>query len=270
MDNAKGSNAPTPEKPVLLLVEDDSDMRMFISSDLMDDYEVLEAVNGKEGLLKAVRFAPDLIVTDVMMPEMEGLALCAALKSRLETSHIPVVMLTAKVSVDSQIEGLKTGADDYVTKPFHMELLRVRIANLLESRRLLREKFRSEMPLITPTFLTRGPEKEFLNKALHILEENYSNWEFKAEEFAVGLHMSRRTLLRKLKAVADRTPSDFLLEYRMVKAAELLVNTSETVAEVAFQVGCEQATNFSRLFKKFHDITPSEYRNEHRSSSPPT
>ena len=256
-----------PEKPTLLLVEDDNDMRMFISSGLMDEYEVIEAVNGKDGLTKALLSVPDLIVTDVMMPEMDGVALCGELKTKLETSHIPVVMLTAKASVENQIEGLKTGADDYVTKPFHMELLRVRIANLLESRRLLREKLRSDMPLFAPAFSGQGPEKKFLDKAMGMLEENYSNWEFKADVFAVGMHMSRRTLLRKLKAVADRTTSEFILEYRMVKAAERLVNTNETIAEIAFQVGCDQATNFSRLFKKFHKTTPSEYRNTHHASS---
>lgn len=256
-----------PEKPTLLVVEDDADMRMFIATDLMSDYEVVEAVNGKDGLAKALQLVPDLIVSDVMMPEMDGVAMCGELKTSLETSHIPVVLLTAKASTENQMEGLKTGADDYVTKPFHMELLRVRIANLLESRRLLREKFRSEVPLLTPSFSREGTENKFLEKVMILLEENYSNWEFKTGDFAAGMHMSRRTLLRKLKAVADRTPSEFILEYRMLKAAEQLVNTSETIAEIAFQVGCDQATNFSRSFKKFLKKTPSEYRSDHQTSS---
>jgi DNA-binding response OmpR family regulator len=257
----------TPEKPTILVVEDDNDMRQYISSGLMIDYEVVEAVNGKDGLTKAIESVPDLIITDVMMPEMDGVAMCAELRAKLETSHIPIVMLTAKASVENQMQGLKTGADDYVTKPFHMQLLQVRIANLLESRRMLREKFRGDTPLLTPAFSGQGPEKEFLDKAMSVLEEHYSEWEFKTDDFAAGMHMSRRTLLRKLKAVADRTPSEFILEYRMMKAAELLVNTSATIAEIAFQVGCDQATNFSRLFKKCHNSTPSEYRSENQSSS---
>jgi len=266
-NNTDCLNTDTLGKPTLLLVEDDNDMRMFISSDLMSDYEVIEAANGKEGLSKALESVPDLIVTDIMMPEMDGVEMCGKLKVRIETSHIPIVMLTAKASVESQIEGLETGADDYVTKPFHIKLLRARIANLLTSRRLLREKFRSDSSRLSPDFSGQEPEKKFLDKAGSVLVKNYSNWEFKTDDFAVGMQMSRRTLLRKLKAVVGLTPREFVMEYRMIKAAELLVNTAETIAEIAFQVGCDEATNFSRLFKKFHNTTPSEYRSAHQKSS---
>jgi CheY-like chemotaxis protein/AraC-like DNA-binding protein/two-component sensor histidine kinase len=256
----------TGEVPQILIVEDDEDIRNFIVEGLEPFYSVETAENGAIGLQKAKEFVPDLVVTDVMMPEMDGTAMCRELKTRLETSHIPVVMLTAKAALESQVEGLKTGADDYVIKPFHMELLQVRIANLLESRRLLREKFCREYSVLTPKIPENTPESKFLEKALSVLEEHYSDWEFNRDGFAAGLHMTVRTLHRKLKAVADRTPADFISEFRMIRGAELLKGSSGSITDIAFLVGYDNSSNFARMFKRFYKLSPSEYRKEHSSS----
>lgn len=249
------------EAPLILIVEDDIDIRLFISLGLSENYQVVEAVNGKDGLEKAREYVPDLVVTDLMMPVLDGIALCRELKTRPESSHIPVVMLTSKTSVESQLEGLQIGADDYITKPFNMILLEARIANLLESRRQLREQFsRQFIPGGYTPFLENSTDREFLDKAVDAVEQHYADWDFKAEEFAASLNMSLRTLQRKLKAVADRNPTGFVNEFRMTKAAGLLLSTSLTVTEIAFQVGCDESSNFARLFRKHFKMSPSSYR----------
>lgn len=254
------------ELPLILVVEDDRDILDFIAEGLLDDYRVKTAKDGAEGLALAKELVPDLVVTDLMMPVMDGAALCRELKASLETSHVPVVMLTAKASVECQLEGLKTGADDYITKPFHMALLQARIANLLQSRRKLREAFCATYPELFPGILENKENHEFLQKVIQVLEEHYSEWEFTVEEFATELHMSRSSIFRKLKAETDRTPNDFLNEFRMMKAAELLLSTSKTVTEISFKVGCQEPTNFARLFKRYHKISPSQYRAAHQTS----
>jgi len=255
-----------PDRPLLLVVEDDEDIRDFIIEGLEAACRVETAENGKTGLQKAKELIPDLIVTDVMMPEMDGTLMCRKLKTSIETSHIPVIMLTAKASVQHQLEGLKTGADDYITKPFLMEMLQIRITNLLESRRLLREKFSQEYSALTPAVPENSLEKEFIEKVMAVGEEHYTDSEFKADQFAAALNMSLRSLQRKLKAVTDRTPKEFINQFRMTRAAERLTGSSDTVAEIAFQVGMDEPTNFSRLFKSHFEMTPSQYRVKHQKS----
>lgn len=252
-------------RPVILVVEDDADILSFIALELMTDYQVVKAVNGRDGLVKARECVPDLVITDVMMPVMDGISLCNELKTNPETSHVPVIMLTAKISDESQLEGLRSGADDYVTKPFNILLLQARISNLLESRRTLREKFCRDYPVLTSDLPAGTPDKSFMEKAMRVVEENYSNGEFKSDEFASCLNMGLRTLHRKLKAVSDRTPADFINEFRMGKAADLLKNSAYPITEIAFHVGCDDSSNFSRIFKKYYDMTPTEYRAAHRS-----
>lgn len=260
------SAAPEGESAVILVVEDSEDILDFVAEGLGPNYRVITAKDGDAGLQIAKAEVPDLIVTDIMMPVMDGITLCRELKTSAETSHIPVIMLTAKTSVESQMAGYKTGADDYITKPFNLELLRVRVANLLESRRLLREKFCRDVPVLTPNIPVDTLDKEFLDKAMRVMEERFSEWDFNPESFAAALNMSSSTLLRKLKAVADRTPAAFINEFRMTRAAELLVSTGKTVTEILFEVGCEEPANFTRLFKKYYKVAPSKYREAHQSS----
>lgn len=259
-----GPAAPPDEgAPVILVVEDDADIREYISQGLEGDYRVVLAENGRIGLEKAKQAVPDLIVTDIMMPEMSGVEMCRHVKKSMETSHIPVVMLTAQASVEHQMEGLKTGADDYITKPFNMDLLTIRIANLLESRRKLRERFINEYSPLSMPVAENAAEKVFLDHAETVMEEHYSDFEFRTDQFAAALNMSLRSMQRKFKAVLGRTPREFINEFRMAKAAELLVSTSKTIAEISFDVGIDEPTNFTRLFKSHVNMTPSQYRAEH-------
>lgn len=255
------------EEATLLVVEDDEDMLFFISSGLEENYQIIEAVNGQDGLLKAHEYIPDLVVTDLMMPVMDGIELCRQLKTHSETSHIPVIMLTAKKSLESQIEGLETGADDYITKPFHMVLLEARIKNLLRIRQLLREQYSKPFMTGQQRSFTGSPlDQEFMSRVLKAVQKNYSDWEFKSEELASLLNMSARTLQRKLKAVTGQTPSGFINEYRMVQAAELLQKTDASITDIAFQVGYDESSHFTRMFKKVYDVSPSQYRTDHLSS----
>jgi YesN/AraC family two-component response regulator len=255
------------EKPTLLVVEDDRDLLEFVISGLNDKYDVVSAVNGEEGLKKARHVVPDLIVTDLMMPIMDGVEMSRELKISKETSHIPIIMLTAKTSLENQLEGLSVGADDYMTKPFHMVLLEARINNLLHSRKMLCEQFSKQFSMTEEQpFLENAMDREFVEEAVRVVESNYVNSKFRPEDLASGLNLNLRTLQRKLKAVADRTPAGFINEYRMMHAAKLLASTSKKVTEIAGLVGCDEPSHFTRMFKKFYDITPLKYRSSHRYS----
>ncbi len=248
------------ETPLILVVEDDEDIRSFITDGLGPDYRIETADNGAAGLQIAKDQVPDLIITDLMMPVMDGIALCRELKTSLETSHIPVVMLTAKTSLEHQMEGLKTGADDYVTKPFHMELLRARVANLLESRRLLRENFLKEYSVGAAAVQENVSEREFLEEASRIVEKYIDDTGFNLQVFADEFNMSLSSLKRKVKAVTGRTPNVFIQEYRISRAADLLRTTSEPVSEIAYRTGFDEPANFSKMFKKYLGKSPSQYR----------
>lgn len=248
------------EKPCLLIVEDDVDMLDYLVLSLNEEYEVLSAENGREGLNKALEHIPDLVITDIMMPLMDGIELAHELKTNMCTSHIPIVMLTAKDTVESQIEGLGIGIEDYVTKPFPMELLEARIKNLLKTRSILREKYLREFDTNVYKLAEHGMEHEFMSSALCVTQEHMLEFEFSPEDFAKHMGMSLRSLQRKLKAVADRTPAKFINEIRMVEAARLLANSSLTITEITYQVGFGDSGNFARQFRQYFDQSPSHYR----------
>ena len=249
---------PEPEQPLILVVEDDADLLWYIASELRDDYTVETAVNGREGLDKAVDEIPDLVVTDLMMPIMDGTELCRELKTHPATSHVPVIILTAKTAVKDQVEGLESGADDYVTKPFHMQILKARIHNLLETRRMLRERFSRDLQ--NEEIPESKVDKAFMRRAVRLVEKNFTDPEFKPEAFADQLKIGVRSLQRKLKSLADTTPARFISEIRMKRAAHLLAESKLTVTEIAFEVGCEDSSHFARVFKQHYGITPSKYR----------
>ena len=269
------SNDPidhSEELPVILLVEDDADYRLLVASDLEEDYQVVEAAHGKQGLEKALETMPDLVVTDLMMPVMDGIELCRRLKAGVETAHIPVVMLTAKTAVESQVEGLRSGADDYVTKPFNMMLLRARISNLLETRRLLRRHVAREFAcsagedpiseMLEMPELRSGLDRTFLENLCRILKAHYTDLGFNTDSLATELNMSQRSMQRKIKACVDLTPVQLIAEYRLKKAEALLKDPEMHVTDVAFEVGFGDLSHFYRVFKKKHDMNPSQYREQ--------
>ena len=248
-------------RPTLLVVEDNSDMREFIVSLLKEQYDVIEASNGKEGLDKTLELMPDLIVSDIMMPEMNGMEMCAEIKTNEITSHIPIILLTAKASVENRIAGIKVGADAYIPKPFNAELVFARISNLLSSRKLLRSKFSmaSEDEQYRKD-LINDFDKKFLDRAESVIEANLMNTEFGVNDLGSELGFSRMQLYRKLKSITTLSANEFIRSYRLKKAAEYLKTSEMNISEILYQVGFSNRSYFTKCFKKQYDVTPREYR----------
>ena len=252
--------------PVVLIVEDETDMRAFIKQVLANDYTIITAKDGKDAWGKILNHVPDLVISDLMMPGMDGNTLCKKLKSHEAVSHIPVILLTARADQQSKLEGLHTGADDYLTKPFDARELYARVQNLIAQREKLKVLFAHRAapfaPVPEPT-----PEAQFLNKTIAILEKNYANADFGVDEFTSEIGMSRMQLHRKLKALTDKSPGDFLRLFRLEKAKKFLSVKGITVSEAAWQSGFNNLPNFSRLFKAWAGVTPSEFQ-ENASKNP--
>ncbi|QNF33877.1 tetratricopeptide repeat protein [Adhaeribacter swui] len=256
-----------PEKPVLLIVEDNLDLRSYIRKHLENAYTVLESENGSLGLQKAVSQVPDLIISDLMMPEMDGMALCHHVKTDERTSHIPVILLTALATPESKLQGLETGADDYLTKPFNPQELQIRVRNLVESRRKLRERFGKEIWVKPQEITVSSVDEKFLEKAIKVVEENLSDSDFGAEEFSREIGMSRMQLHRKLTALTGQSTSDFLRSMRLKRAAQLLQARAGNVSEVAFEVGFNSLSYFSKCFKEQFQVQPNEYLAQQEKSA---
>lgn len=259
METAASEEIVNHSLPRLLVVEDNPDMLHFLESILQDKYRVTTAVNGKEALKLARNESLDLIVSDVMMPEMDGISFCEKIKENFATSHIPVILLTAKVLEESKLSGYLKGADDYITKPFNPELLLVRIENLLAQRAKLREVFNKDF-MLTPKLETiASPDEEFLQRLLNLMNENLSEAEFNVESMCRSMHLSHMHFIRKVKQLTGKKPIDLLKSFRMKKAKDLLSQQHLTIAEVAYKVGFDLPNSFSRTFKKEFDITPTQF-----------
>ncbi|MCK6619424.1 MAG: response regulator [Calditrichaceae bacterium] len=262
-EGGAGGSAGIPgtggESPILLIVEDNPDMRAYIRSQLLDYCQVLEAEDGQAGLDIASDTLPDLIISDVMMPKMDGYQLCERLKTDQRTSHIPVILLTAKSSGESKLEGLALGADDYLVKPFDSKELRVRVKNLIGQRRKLRERFGKEIKLQPKDIAITSADEKFLHRAMDIIDRYISDENFSVEQFGREIGLSRGQLHRKLKALTDQSPVDFIRAIRLKRAAQLLEKRSGTVAEIAYQVGFSDPSYFSRCFRQQFGVLPSEF-----------
>lgn len=246
-------------KPVILVAEDNYDLRKFISEYLRKDYRIIETENGKEAYEKAKIFNPELIISDVMMPEMDGLELCSRIKNNILTSHIPVILLTARASVENWIEGLETGADDYIPKPFNISILEARIRNMIETHNNLKKIFRQNL-VPEPTEVTStSVDEQFLRKAISVVEEHYADSEFGVEAFVEKMSVSRSLLHKKLSAITDQSAGDFIASIRLKKSASLLRAKSGNISEIAYEVGFNDPKYFSRIFKKYFGVSPSEY-----------
>ncbi|HSC40435.1 MAG TPA: ATP-binding protein, partial [Chitinophagaceae bacterium] len=263
--NAAQNGTPT----TILVVEDTREIRTLIKETFRDHYQVLEAENGQKGLELATGQVPDIIISDVMMPEMDGFALCAALKTDERTSHIPVILLTAKSSQADQVSGLETGADIYLTKPFSTKVLALNVRNLLAARERMRQKFSGLMtaepglpatdaPADAPPFVNTV-DKEFLQRVMQLVEDHMDDPDFSVAVLSVKVAMSRPVLYKKIKAVTGMSVNDFIVSLRLKKAAQLLKQKHLTVYEVAYAVGYNDRKYFSKEFKKQFGKTPSEY-----------
>ena len=246
------------DKPLLLIVEDVADIRTFIVSIFKHDYRIIEAENGQLGIEKALSKVPDLIISDIMMPEVDGIELCNSLKTNELTSHIPIILLTAKVGEESEIKGIKTGADAYVTKPFNSEKLKLRVVKLIENRRQLQKHF-SKTLSINPKLAITSAESDFLNRLKTVLDDQITNPEFTSNQFADLMLMSRTPLHRKLKAITGMSAREFIRSQRLKLAIGLLKESDATISEIAYQVGFNSPSYFSKCFKEVYSCTPNEY-----------
>ncbi|RPH90521.1 MAG: response regulator, partial [Calditrichaeota bacterium] len=245
--------------PIILLIEDNWDMRLYMRDCLVDNYQMLEAGDGEEGKQNAVDRIPDLIICDVMMPKMDGFELCRLLKSDERTSHIPIILLTARASLESKIKGLELGADDYLIKPFEAKELRVRVKNLIALRQRLRERF-SRAVLLQPDDIAVTPmDLKFVKRLLEVLEQNMGDDDFNVSQLSRRVGLSRMQLHRKLHALTGQSTTDFIRRFRLQRAAVLLRQGGGSVTEVAFGVGFKSLSYFTSSFRRQFGELPSKY-----------
>ncbi|MCK5783056.1 MAG: response regulator, partial [Desulfobacterales bacterium] len=253
-------------KPLILIVEDNADLRDYIRSFLEDSFQIMEAGDGEAGLKRAIETVPDLIVSDVMMPRMDGYELCKKLKTDERTSHIPFILLTARASMESKIEGLETGADDFITKPFDQLELQIRINNLIRQRRKLQLWILNEFKKssidhilnIDPPDLT-SMDQQFYKRLTKAVLDNISNPDFKVKNLVSLMNMSHSQLHRKMVAITGHTANQFIRSLRLTKASELLANKTATVTEIAFETGFNNLSYFTKCFRHQFGVLPSEY-----------
>jgi signal transduction histidine kinase/DNA-binding response OmpR family regulator len=253
--------------PLILIVEDNIDLRRYLADIFKNDAKVVEAVNGEEGFNISIRQIPDLIISDVMMPKMDGFELCKKLKTDERTSHIPVILMTARAAKEDKLEGLETGADDYIAKPFEAEELLVRVSNLIEQRRLLRKRFTGVKGLRPQDIAVNSADQRFLQKALNIIERHLSDPGFGAERFSREMALSRVQLHRKLQALTDQSASEFARTIRLNRAAQLLREKTDNISQIAYEVGFSNPSHFSISFRKQFGLSPREYIKEQSSSN---
>ncbi len=248
------------ESLVALVVEDDHDMREYIISGLKEDYKVISAENGQQGLKMARAEMPDIIISDWMMAQMNGIELCQNIKSDLRTCHIPFILLTAKGGLESKLEGIETGADDYIQKPFNMAYLLVRFKNLMQQRERLRMKYQKHHELEPSEVTVTSLDEKFLSDLMELLENNMDNPELNVKNLSEKMGMSHTNMYRKIKALTGQTATEFIRTIRLKRAAQLLKNGQLNVTEVMYMVGFSHRSYFTQSFKAMYDVSPKEYK----------
>lgn len=247
-------------RPVLLIIEDNRDVMLYIKDVLQNAYMIKEAVNGEEGITCAIKVIPDLIISDVMMPEKDGYEVCEILKQDERTSHIPLILLTAKASIEDKLQGLQQKADEYLTKPFSPKELLVRVANLINSRKALREKYRRELVLKPSDIAVSSLEEIFLQKVMQIVEEKMADEDFSVVQLATEAGMSRSQLHRKLQALTNQSATEFIRYYRLTRAMDMIKRNAGSIAEIGYKVGFSSPSYFSKTFLQQYGITPGQAR----------
>jgi signal transduction histidine kinase/ligand-binding sensor domain-containing protein/DNA-binding response OmpR family regulator len=244
----------------LLIVEDNAELRNYLHGELKSHYKVLTATNGKLGLKIAKESLPDIILTDVIMPEMDGFIFCKNIKSDLRTSHIPLLMLTAKTQIDDRMEGIETGADAYMVKPFDMRLLKLRLSQLITSRQLIFNKYFSVISDAKANTNTTPLDKDFINKVLDYINDNIGNPDLSVEVLASQLNLSRSQFYRKIKALTNQTANEFLRNIRLQKAKQIIENGNSNISEVCYQIGFSSPSYFTKCFKNYFGLLPTEIK----------
>ncbi|WP_319503336.1 response regulator [uncultured Draconibacterium sp.] len=247
------------ENAVLLIVEDNSELRTMLVKHFQTQFIVFGAENGKVGLQMAKEKMPDLIISDVMMPEMDGIEMCRLVRNDINTSHIPILLLTAKSSVPNQIAGAENGADAFMAKPFSLRLLEANVARMLEHQRVLKERYTKDIFSNTREIIRNNKDKEFFDKLMTVIEENIENPEFTVEDLVPQLGISRTKLYQKIKGVTGCSPLEFIRSQRLKLAAKILLTEGVTISEVVYRVGIQSTSYFSKAFKSEFGMTPSDF-----------
>jgi signal transduction histidine kinase/ligand-binding sensor domain-containing protein/DNA-binding response OmpR family regulator len=262
----------TPEKVKVLIVEDDEKLRAFIKNVLEDDYEILEAEDGAIGYQKTLDQSPDFIISDIMMPVMDGVDLLKEIRTNIETSHIPMILLTAKTTIESKLEGLSYGADDYITKPFSVAYLKARIVNLMEQRKRLQSIFDSYDKTQNGTkeydpkpYLITDQDEQIMQKVMQVIEENIDNNAFSVEDLGTIIGLNRTSFNNKIKSLTGFTPVEFIRDMRIKRAAQLLTTSQLLIKEIAYMTGFSDIKYFTKSFKNKYGTTPSEYRQKNKA-----
>jgi len=249
----------TSKKPTVLIVEDDYDFRFYIKDNLKHAFNIIEATDGREGWQKTLASHPNIVVSDISMPEMDGIELCMKIKSDSRTTHIPVVLLTALTGESQQLKGLETGATDYMTKPFNFEILLSKIKNILVQQENMRKTYQKQVEVKPTDVLVESPDDAFLQKLLRLIEENISNPNFSVEELSGDMFVSRYTLYKKILALTGKTPNEFIRHMRLKRAAQLLENGYLTISQICYKVGFKSQKYFVKSFKSEFNVSPSNY-----------
>ena len=251
-------------QPLVLIVEDELTMRKSLRLCLEPDYRVLEADDGDVGIRKAFETIPDLIISDIKMPKVDGFRVCQTLKENEKTSHIPIILLTAYDEISVKISGFETGADQYLTKPFDVDELLVRVSSLILQRRRLRERFRMGEVLKPGEIIVTSLDDQFLRKVKSAVEQHIGDEDFSVEVLAQKVGMSRSQVHRKLRSLTTLSAGDFIRYMRLHRAMELLTKGAGTVSEIAYQVGFNSVPYFTRCFRKQFGTLPSDVKNRGR------
>lgn len=247
------------KKPLILIVEDNEDFRFYLKDNLKQRYNILEAENGEEGWERILTYMPDLIVSDIMMPEMDGIDLCHRIKTDRRTFDIPVILLTARITDEQKLEGFEHGADEYITKPFSFEILEVRIKNLIAQRQNLRKSYQKKIEIKSEEIKIDSADEQFIKKATDLVERELSHPEFSVETLSRELGMSRVHLYKKVLALTGKTPIEFIRFIRLKRAAQLLEKSDLSVSEVAYRIGFNNPKYFAKYFKAEFNTLPSMY-----------
>ena len=247
------------KKLTILIVEDDVDFRFYLKDNLRESFNVIEAGNGKDGWQKALFYHPNIIVSDISMPEMNGIELCKKVKSDNRTFHIPIILLTAISGEESQIAGLGSGANDYMTKPFSFEILNSKIRNILRQQESFRKTYQKQVEIKPAAIEIESPDEKFLQEVIKIVEKNISNSNFSVDELSTLLFVSRVTLYKRIVNLTGKTPLEFIKSYRLKRATQLLEKGDFTISQVCYKVGFKTPKNFVKSFKAEFDVIPSKY-----------
>jgi YesN/AraC family two-component response regulator len=246
-------------RPLVLIIDDDPEICNLVETILKPNYNVLKETNSQTAVDTVTKINPDLIILDIIMPEVNGLEVCQHIKNDIRISHIPIILLTGKTSTEDQIMGLETGADDYVHKPFNEKLLLARVGNIIKQREKLRHHFTIDQLNIKEEKLRNAHTNSFINQVYLTILENYQKSDFNVNSLADKMGMSRSSFYKKYKELADEPINDLIKNFRLSKAEELLLNPKYTISEVAYNVGFSDPAYFSKVFKEQYNITPKEF-----------